>query len=207
MDREQLLSEFIDAWNAGERPDVEAYLSRAEIGDRDELASEILAFVSFAPTPSYSDETLRAIEAEVPVAERRGVLASLLQTARERVGLGSQDLAAALVAELELGESAEPKTASYLERLETGDLDGARVSRKVFEALGRLLRVPREQLEGAADLPPWGALSAPAAAPVFRAKEPPLPAAARSIDLLADALTTPGKPTRDAVDELFLGGR
>ena len=207
MDREQLLSEFIDAWNAGERPEAEAYIERAEIADREELASELVAFLSFAPTPSYSEETLHAIEAEVPALPQRGVLASLLQAARRRVGIESQDLAAALVAELELPDSAQPKTAGYIERLEKGDLDGARVSRKVFEALGRLLRVPREQLEGAADLPAWAAPAAPAAAPVFRASETPMPAAARSIDLLADALATPGKSERDAVDELFLGGR
>jgi hypothetical protein len=201
MDREQLLSEFIDAWNAGERPDVDAYIARADETDREVLASEILAFLSFAPTPSYSEETLRAIEAEVPELRRRGVLASLLQAARRRVGLGSHDLAVALVTELDLPDSAQLKTASYLERLETGNLDGGRVSRKVFEALGRLLRVPREQLEGAADL------TAPTAAPVFRAKEPPMAAAAANIDLLADALATPGKRERDAVDELFLGGR
>jgi hypothetical protein len=204
MDREQLLSEFIDAWNAGDRPEADAYIARADEADRDELASEIVAFISFAPTPSYSDETLSTIEAEVPELPQRGVLASLLQAARRRVGLGSSDLAAALVADLDLPESAQTKTASYLERLETGDLDGARVSRKVFDALGRLLRVPREQLEGAADLPAW---TAAAAAPVFRASEPPMPAAARSIDLLADALATPGKARRDEVDELFLGGR
>ena len=31
---EQILGEFIDAWKAGERPDVDAYLARARESDR-----------------------------------------------------------------------------------------------------------------------------------------------------------------------------
>ena len=39
---QQLLSEFIDDWNAGRRPDVRAFLHRLPAGaERDELADQI----------------------------------------------------------------------------------------------------------------------------------------------------------------------
>ena len=61
---EQLLGEFIDAWNAGERPDVDAYLRRARKKDRDELASQLETWLQIAPTPSYSKSSRAAIAKE-----------------------------------------------------------------------------------------------------------------------------------------------
>ena len=46
---DQLLSEFCDAWNAGERPRVDDYLEQAPAGDRDELAALIRTFLEQAP--------------------------------------------------------------------------------------------------------------------------------------------------------------
>ena len=51
-DREQILSEFVDAWNAGRRPDADDYLARVHEADRDELAAELTAFLRFAPSAS-----------------------------------------------------------------------------------------------------------------------------------------------------------
>jgi hypothetical protein len=54
-DRDRILSEFIDAWNAGRRPDVDDYLARVDESERGELADALTAFLRFAPTPGYSD--------------------------------------------------------------------------------------------------------------------------------------------------------
>ena len=213
-DRDQILSEFIDAWNAGRRPDVDDYLDRVPAEDRAELADALAAFLSMAPTPAYTDAALQAIRAEPIVAEvlsspdaKGGMLPKLLTTLREQFSVTTPQLAGELVRELDLPPDRQEKTSSYLDRLEEGELEPARVSRRVFDALARLFDVPRDQLEGAADLGSWGAGSAPAAAPVFRAEDDAAEAVAPHLELLAEALATPGGEARDEVDDLFLGGR
>jgi hypothetical protein len=209
-ERERILSEFIDAWNAGRRPDVDEHLARAPANERGELAEELLAFLSFAPTPSYGDEALAAIRAEPAVAgalaaagKRGGLLPALLPRLRERRALTTPQLAAELVGVLGLPRDRADKIAAYLGRLEGGELEPARISRRVFDALARVLGVPRGELEGAGDLSGWGAATAPA----FRADEDAAEAVSRHLELLGDALATPGGARRDDVDDLFLGGR
>ena len=211
-DRDRILSAFIDDWNAGRRPDVDDYLARVPEGERDELADQLMSFLTFAPTPEYSDEALKAIRAEPIVAEalsasesRAGVLPSLLVRLRTRLGLSNAEVASSLVQSLELPGDRAPKTASYLERLEQGDLEPSRVSVRVFDALARLFGVPRSELEGAGDVGAWAAPAAPAAA--FRASDEAADAVAPHLDLLAKGLATPGDAARDEVDDLFLGGR
>jgi transcriptional regulator with XRE-family HTH domain len=213
--REQVLSEFIDAWNAGERPDVDDYIARVPAVEQAELADGLLEFMAFAPTPAYSDEALAAIRAEPVVAEtltaragRAGVLPALLTRLRERFGMTPDDVAGRVVSELGIPANRMSKTAAYLERLEEGDLEPARVSRRVFDALGRVFRVPSDELQGAADVPGFSRFGvAHAAAPVFRADEDAAAAAGRHLEVLADALAAPGGEPRDEVDDLFLGGR
>lgn len=77
----------------------------------------------------------------------------------------------------------------------------SRVSRRVLEGLARVLGVPRSELEGAAEVGGW------ATAPVFRAQGDAAQVATPHLELLADALETPGEAQRDEVDDLFLGGR
>jgi hypothetical protein len=210
VERERILSEFIDAWNAGRRPDVDEHIARAPARERSELAEELLAFLAFAPTPSYGEAELAAIRAEPIVTEaltaageRGGLLPALLPRLRERSSLTTPELAAELVGALALAREREAKTAGYLERLEHGELEPARISRRVFDALARVLGVPRSELEGAGDLSGWRA----PAAPVFRADQDAAEAVGPHLELLADALAAPGGAERDEVDDLFLGGR
>src|SRR4051794_16525450 len=114
--REQVLSEFIDAWNAGKRPDVDDYVARVPEAERAELADDLIGFLAFAPTPEYSDEALAAIRAEPVVAEtlaaaseRSGLLPALLARLRERFGMTPDDVAGRLVDELGLAADRKPK--------------------------------------------------------------------------------------------------
>lgn len=213
--REQVLSEFIDAWNAGRRPDVDDYVPRVPAEEQAELANEILSFLSLAPTPEYSEESLAAIRAEPVIAdslsaaaERGGLLPRLLAQLRERFAMSTDEVAGRLVGELGLGDDKRPKTAGYLAQLEDGRLEPSRVSARVFDALGKVFRMRGEELEAAADVfSSLVAPAAPAAAPVFRADEDAAARASRHLEVLADALAAPGGAQRDEVDDLFLGGR
>jgi len=207
-DRDRTLSDFMDAWNAGERPDVDDYLARVPTAQREELAEQLMTFLSFAPTPAYSEATLAEIRAEPVVVAalraasgRAGLLPALIGRLRARLGLSTEQLAGELVRELGLAEKHAAKTTSYLDRWERGELASAPVSRRVFDGLARSLQVPRVELEGAADA------GGRAPAPVFRADGDAAQATAPYLELLADALEAPSDAERDEVDDLFLGGR
>lgn len=213
-DSERILSEFVDAWNAGERPDVDDYLARVPSHQQGDLADRLASFLSVAPTPAYSDAALEAIRADPIVAGvlaardgQAGLLPTLLTTLRRRFSITTPQLAGELVQMLDLPEGRQDKTASYLDRLERGELEPARVSRRVFDALARLFGVQREELEGAADIGGWGPRAAMASGPLFRADDDAAQAVSPHLELLADALAAPGTEERDEVDDLFLGGR
>jgi transcriptional regulator with XRE-family HTH domain len=209
--REQILSEFIDAWNAGERPDVDDYIARVPAEERAELGEDLAAFLTFAPTPGYSDDALTAVRAEIEetvgARDGRSLFGALLTRLRERRGWSNADVAGELVINLGLDRQGTTKTAGYLERLEAGSLDPTRVSRRVFEALGRVFGVAGAELEGAADRSGWSVPRAASPAPVFRADEDAAERTSRHLEVLADALAAPGTSGRDEVDDLFLGGR
>jgi transcriptional regulator with XRE-family HTH domain len=207
-DPDRVLSDFIDAWNAGRRPDVDEHLARVEPDRRDELATDIAAFVAFAPTPDYDDAAIAAIRAEPAVASAAasarsggGLWPALLPRLRERAALSTAQLATALVGALGLPADREPKARGYLERLEAGDLEPRGLSGRLLDALARLLGVPRDDLEAA------GAFGAPAPAPaLFRAEGPAAEALRDDLDVIADALAAPGAGDWDEVDDLFRGG-
>ena len=78
---DQVLSDFIDAWNAGRRPRVREYLARLPDGpERDDLAEQITSWLEVAPTPGYDDDTRADIRAEP-------IVARLLESAGSDAGL------------------------------------------------------------------------------------------------------------------------
>ena len=209
---EQVLSEFVDAWNAGRRPSVDAHLERVAPADRDALAEQLMAWLAVAPTPDYSDEARAAIRAEPSV---RAVLAAtegeagawpqLLPRLRRRAGLGIGELAGRVVAVFGLGGERE-RAAGYLERMERGELDAARVSRRLLDALGAALGISGQELADAGTL--GSRLSRPAAAGgvLFRADDASGERLADELEALSRAAMAPAPPPLDELDRLFLGG-
>lgn len=212
--RERVLSEFIDAWNDGRRPDVHAYLERVDATERDALADDIATFLTWAPEPDYDDAALAGLEAEPIVAEamaaaggHAGLWPSLIPRLRKRAQLSVGDLAGRLAETLALPSAATPKTATYLTQMEHGELDPSRVSRRLLTALGSVLGIDGQELEAAGGLRGWAMPAAPAgAAPMFRAADQAAGAVRADLEVLADALAAPGEGW-DEVDELFRGGR
>jgi hypothetical protein len=206
-DPDRILSDFVDAWNAGRRPDLDEHLARAPAGDREQLLADITAFVAFAPTPDYDDAALAAIRAVPAVAAGAaataapgGLWPALLPRLRERAALSTAQLAAGLVGALGLPADREPKTRGYLERLEAGELEPRGLSGRLLDALARVLGVPRADLEGAS------LFGAPAAAALFRAEGPAAETLRADLDVIADALAAPSGAGWDDVDELFRSG-
>jgi transcriptional regulator with XRE-family HTH domain len=202
---EELLGQFIEAWNAGERPDLRDYLDRAPRRERDRLADLVGVWLELAPTPAYSPEALAAIAREPALAgsldaldAEPAELGGRVAVLRERAGLALAEVARRVTALFELDD--EPRTAGYLERLERGELDDARLSRRLLAGLAAVLGARADELVPR---------PAPAAGQTFfRAGEESGEALASGIDALSRAALAPAPSggQMDELDRLFLGG-
>jgi transcriptional regulator with XRE-family HTH domain len=206
---DRLLSEFTDAWNAGERPRVDDYLARADAAERGQLAERIAEWLAIAPTPAYDDAACAALRREpalqailAATESEAGLWPDLLPRLRTRAGLGLRELATRLAAAFELRGEAD-RAAVYLERMERGDLDATRVSHRLLDALGAALGVSGRELAEAGVLAPR---PAGAGGALFRAEGGRGDTLAEEFEALADAARTPAPPSMDALDRLFLGG-
>jgi hypothetical protein len=74
---EQLVGEFIDAWNAGRRPNIESFLQRAGPHERDELAEQLATWLEIASTPDYDNATRETIASELALTSALDTAAAL----------------------------------------------------------------------------------------------------------------------------------
>jgi transcriptional regulator with XRE-family HTH domain len=209
---EQVLSEFIDAWNAGRRPRVREYLGRVPPGPpRDELASRLGLWLEVAPTPAHGDGTRAAIRAEPivqqtlgAVGEAAGLWPAVVPRLRARAGVSVRQLADAVVERFGLAAGSEARAAAYLERLERGELEPSRVSHRVLEALAVRLGVGPGFLEGLGA--GGGGRPAAAGGTLFRSPSGADAMIVGDIETLSRAAMEPAPPPMDELDRLFLGG-
>lgn len=206
---EKVLGEFIDAWKAGERPEVDDYLQRVPEPDRDELAEQLLSWLSVAPTPAYDEATRAQIAAEPAVLAAVDALDAvvlplpeLVATLRSRAGLAITDVASRLAAAFGLGGQ-EARTATYLEQLEDDELDTSRLSQRLRDALASILGADPDLL---APSPAWSAGPAQASPAMWRADEAPDAEVAEAFEQFAAAAMAPAPEPMDELDRLFLGG-
>ena len=205
-DPDRILSEFIDAWRAGERPDAGAYVDRAPPGARPELARTIEVFLTLAPEPEYDEAGWATLTADPAVARIAAAVESddaeswsaLLPRLRERRGLSLDALAGAVSERLGLTGGREAKARTYLDDLEHDRLVPERLSRRLLDALATVLETPTAWLERAGAAP-----AAPAGALYRRQGEG---AVEQRLEVIADAMLA-GAGDWDEVDELFQGGR
>ena len=200
-EHEQILSEFIDAWNAGQRPRVGEYLARVASDERDALADAISVWLATAPAPELGEAARAEVRASPVVAQvlaDEGAWPAVLPQLRSRAGLSVRDVAAWLAERFSLRDA--DRTEAYVEQMERGELGPDRVSRRLLDALGGLLGVSGGSL---ADL---GFRPAAASATLFRADEDHGEWIAQDIDALSRAAMTPAPPPMDELDRLFLGG-
>lgn len=202
---EHLLGEFVDAWNAGQLPDVDDYLARASDDERGELAAQLGAWLEIAPTPQYDDATLVTIRADpglvaarAQAEQLRAPLAERVLSFREKAGLTVSAVAAKLTEIFTLNDTARAE--QCLTELETGELDERRVSQRLLDGLASILGVDAEAL---APSPVAGGQA------FFRADEDADLEIVASLSVLSDAAFAPA-PDADApldeLDRLFQGG-
>jgi hypothetical protein len=205
---DETLSAFIEAWNAGRRPDVDEYLERAPADERETLADLIRTFLLEAPVPAYSEETLAAIQAEPATRkaaalldEEAGFWPQLLPRLRHRMKLKREEVVVQLAELLGVGANAS-KVHAYYHEMESGTLDPKGVSGRVLDALARIFGVSTDELEEAGR---------------FEPTDLSMGIYARPLDLrmashvAAESLVygSPGATPEewDEVDRLFRGGR
>ena len=212
-DTDLLLSEFIDAWNAGRRPSVRDCLRRVPDGpERAELAEAIEAWLALAPTPDLDAEGRAAVRAE-PVVQRvlagverdAGLWPELLPDLRERSRLSLGQLAGRIVERLSLPPADRGRAADYLGRMERGELDPTRVSRRLLEALAEVLGASPAALADAGSVG-RGLRPASAGGTLFRTDGEADDQVGRDLAILSRAAMEPAPPSLDEVDRLFLGG-
>jgi hypothetical protein len=210
---DRILSDFIDDWNAGRRPRVPEYLDRAAPSERDELAARLADWLAVAPSPALDDAARAAVRAEAPlqaalraIESEAGLWPELLPRLRERAGLRLGELAERVTSAFGLAGQ-EDRAAAYLGRMEAGDLDASRVSRRLLDVLGRALGVGGDELAEAGDLGGAGLRPAAAGGVLFRAERARTgDAFAHDLEALSEAAMTPAPPAMDELDRLFTGG-
>jgi len=206
---DRLIEQFQRDWLAGLRPQVEAVLDAVDASEREHVRQRLNVFVSDAPTPAYSGETLGMLldrpEVECAaalIAPEVESLASLVRRLRWDAQLRRDDLVEILISELGLPRKRD-KVKRYLHDLEAGLLDPHRLSRRLLEGLATILNILPERLIDAAAV--TGDMGAPPALAYQRSYEeqPPF------------SFVPPGYDVRqsreesgwDTIDELFCGGR
>ena len=206
-DVDRVFSEFVDDWNAGRRPQVDDWLARVAAGEREELGSLLMEWLAVAPTPEYDEAVLAQLRADPAVAAvvagaagEAGAWPALLPRLRARAGLAVRELAGRVTAAFGLAGE-EARAAAYLERMERGELDATRVSRRLLDALGEALGVSGSALAEAGDL---GLRAEPAIR--FRAAPAAAAPMLAEFDALSRAAMAKAPPPMDELDRLFLGG-
>jgi hypothetical protein len=205
---DKLLNDFIEAWNTGQRPDVDDFLGRASEAERNELAGLIGAFLEIAPTPEYSAAQLDAIRSD-PTVQRitklvdgeAGLWPKLLERLRARARLTREQVVASLAGALGV-TGQERKVHHYYHQMETGTLDPDGVSQKVLTALAKILGVSESELEPGDSAARFLAKAAPEPL-YFRTDE----VMEERLERAAEASGPPDPDDMDEVDRLFRGGR
>jgi len=196
--------------NSGRAKPVERYLELVERSERDELA-DMLAAV-FASRPPTADDTLtldspsyrRALAALDEVTESAGpagVLPGALVELRASRGLTPDAVTAELAERLDVPSSGRRRLDWQYFRLETGQLAGRGLSRRLLAALAEIFGALAEDFLAASEV---GGRDKPVAAAAGRAFTRPTAG--------PSAPPGPHKPEQPdpavaIVDRLFAGGR
>ena len=209
-DVEQVLREYIREHRSGGAADPLEYLERVDEGvDRRELEALIDAYLEHAPRAGFDREVFEASRAPAVVAaieqelDARGTTwATLLPRLRAQAQIKRADLVARLAERLGV-RGREDKVHRYYNAMEHEQLDPARISPRVFEALAGLVGTTADALRRAAPKPDDRLLQA--APPAF-ARSAPWETDADAVAAAPAPAASVSPPEWDDVDQLFRGG-
>jgi transcriptional regulator with XRE-family HTH domain len=201
---EHVFLEALDDLQAGRAEDVDRYLERVPTSGRAQLADLLAMYFASRRRPLRKDvppasyeRVLATLDRIAQKAGRSGTLPGLLTELRRTRGLRRPDVTRAICQLLDLSDEAIAQLEREYHRLETGQLDGRRLSRRLLEALAQVFRIPIDDL-------------AAASVPLPRDSALPAQRFARSTDAFtAAAHREQLRPTQadSEVRALFYGGR
>jgi hypothetical protein len=146
MNAEERFTEFVAAWERGERPDPAKAIVVAGEADREPLAAMITAYLAAHPRRDVSADEVDARAADPRSDPPPQAWSELLPALRERTRTTRGALVAALAASLGFPDATE-QVEEHVHALETGQLEPRRVRPAVVAALARILEVPEALLE------------------------------------------------------------
>lgn len=146
MNAEERFTEFVAAWERGERPDPAKAIVVAGEGDREPLAAMITAYLAAHPRTDVSAEDVDARAAYPSSEPPPEAWPVLLPELRARRRTTRSALVAALAAALGFPDAKE-QVEEHVHALETGQLEPRQVRPPVVSALARILDVPEAVLE------------------------------------------------------------
>ncbi len=172
---ERVFLEALDDLRAGRVEQVDHYLELVPASERAKLADLLAMYfasrrhpVRHEVPPATYERILATLDRVTETAGQSGTLPGLLAELRRTRGLRRQEITRALCQLLNLGEDALVQLEREYHRLETGQLDGRRLSRRLLEALGHIFRMPVDDLAAASA--PLGEQTPPAARRFARSK-------------------------------------
>ena len=203
---EQVFLEALEDLREGRAEPIERYLELVPKSERAQLADLLAMYFASRRTPASREVNAKSYERVLASIDRlseskgdAGVLPGLLAELRRTRRLRRQDVTRELCEHFELSKDSLVQFERDYHRLETGQLHGALLSKRLLRALSDLFRIDLDDLVSAS-------LPLPQAQPSREAQ-----AFARSGGMVrASYRPSPAgeeKPLDPLVQELFYGGR
>jgi len=204
-DIDAVLAEALDDIKHGRARTVPDYLKLVPDADRDRLEELLAIFHTHqaaaegpdAVEPQRYQEALELVQRVFSEERGKGELPTVLEELRRARKMGREEVVGALAQQFELVGPAEHDLQRAYHRLETGQLEGSRLSDRLLAALGSIFKIEPRDLRSAANR---GFSAGPLAAQAF----------GRGLgEIDADQLSTGADddPTdRGRVWQLFYGG-
>lgn len=202
---ELVFLEALEDLREGRAEPIERYLELVPKSERAQLADLLAMYFASRRTPASREVNARSYERVLGAIDRlteprgeAGILPGLLAELRRTRRLRRQDVTRELCEHFELSKGGVVQFEREYHRLETGQLHGAHLSRRLLQALSDLFRIDLDDLVSAS-------LPLPQSHPSREAQ-----AFARSGGLVRAAYRPPPgeeTPLDALVQELFYGGR
>jgi hypothetical protein len=208
---DEVFLEALEDLREGTGKPVECYLERVPATARRQLADLLASFFASRTQPVDPHTNAELFERTLETVDRviaehsgvAGVLPSTLQELSRTRGLRRRELVSQLRETLGLPQQSEPALAECYHRLESGQVPGPSISKRLLAGLAAVIRIPVDELEAASR--PLGPPRRPDTVAGFARGG--RPGADVNGEAPADEPTPPDDSCAREVHALFYGGR